>query len=436
MQRKSVRPYRPPASLPDLYPLRVGRTAPAGRVFAHELAPAEAVYVLKAYRVVLPWCRRMADPAAAFDTALPAALSGAVAGFPLPHDLRDALILLCRQLARKHPDPHRIALACLAVGDCAVARGARQTALLWSEAAAVSVPLNPRFAWLVGKLHRKWDNCRDAEYWLTRSFRAAVRIDDRYSQALALTSLANLHRTTGNYALAKDLLNRALKRARRHRLRTLEGLILHDLSSLSSATGRLNDAERFGALAFECYGQNHPNIPKLACDLAYGWLTQGFFERALGVYQSLLQHFDLPEERLRVLAAMVRCAGAIGKRDIFDHYWTEAWLIAHDPRSASSLASTLVDIGRGAMSIADWDRATAALTWAMNAAIDAGEADMLMAAESALECVKQHRRVDQHPRHRRENPQSERLAEDLRRQLSDFRRIESLANGEGAELAG
>lgn len=436
MQRESARPYRPPASLPDLYPLKVGRTAPAGGVFARELAPAEAVYVLKAYRVVLAWCRRIADPAAGFDAALPAALSGAVAAFPLPRDLRDALILLCRQLGRKRPDPHRIALACLAVGDCAVARAARQTALLWSEAAAASVPLNPRFAWLAGKLHRKWDNCRDAEYWLMRSFRAAVRVEDRYSQVLALTSLANLHRTTGNYALAKDLLNRALKRARRHRLSTLEGLILHDLSSLSSATGRLNDAERFGALAFECYERNHPNIPKLACDLAYGWLTQGFFERALGVYQSLLPHFDLPEERLRVLAAMVRCAGAIGVQDIFDHCWKDAWLIAHDPQSASVLASTLVDMGRGATSIAEWDRATAALTWAMSAAIESGEADMLVAAESALESVQQHRRVDQQPRHRRENPQSERLAEDLRRHLNDFCRTDARANAEGAELAG
>jgi tetratricopeptide (TPR) repeat protein len=413
MQRKSVRPSRAPASLPDLHPLKVARTAPAGRAFARELAPAEAVYVLKAYRVVLPWCRRMADPAAGFDTALPAALSSEVAAFPLPRDLRDALILLCRQLGRKHPDPHRIARACLAVADCAVARGARQTALLWSEAAAVSVPLNPRFAWLVGKLHRKWDNCRDAEYWLMRSFRAAVRIDDRYSQALALNSLGNLYLQTGNFALATDLLTRALKRARRNRLLPLEGEILHDLVVLAVVTGKYRDAERYGALAFERYRDNHPNLPKLACDLAYSWAEQGFFERAMSIYESLLPHYSTADDRLPSLAALVRCAGAIGAGEQFDRYWTDAWEAAQRLTNNAVLASALVDMGKGALSLSDWQRASDALGWAVETARESGEADVAVAAEAAIECIERHRRVDRTPRHRRENAEAERLAINL-----------------------
>jgi tetratricopeptide (TPR) repeat protein len=418
MQRKSAPSYRAPASLPDLYPLKVARTEPAGRAFARELAPAEAVYVLKAYRVALAWCRRMADPAAGFDVSLAAALGSEVAAFPLPRDLRNALVLLCRQLGRKHPDPHHIARACLAVADCAVARGARQTALLWSEAAAVSVPLNPRFAWLVGKLHRQWDNCRDAEYWLTRSFRVAVRIDDRYSQALALNSLGNLYQQTGNYKLAKDFLMRALKRARRHRLDELEAEILHDLSLLSTAMERFRDAEQFGALAFAKYGREHPHLPKLAHDLAQIWTSQGFFERALSIYTALLSRFTAPEDRLRVLAAIIRCAGATGNRELFERSWGEAWPIALDLISESVLATTLGDMGRGAGSIAEWTRATEALEWAIRSAETAGESDVLARAEAALDAIRNHERVDGAPRHVRENPTSERLAEDLRQRLS------------------
>lgn len=417
MQRESARPYRVPASLPDLYPLKVGRTAPAGRAFAHELAPAEAVYVLKAYRVVLAWCRRVADPAAGFDAELPAALSSAVAAFPLPRDLRDALVLLCRQLARKRPDPHRIALACLAVGDCGVARAARQTALLWSEAAAASVPLNPRFAWLAGRLHRRWENCREAEYWLMRSFRAAVRIEDRYSQALALNSLGNLYRKTGNYTRSNAFLVRALKRARRHRLTDLEGEILHDLSLLCAAMNRFRDAEKYAGLAFERYGQKHPSLPRLASDLALNWANQGFFDRALGIYQSLLPYFDAPDERLRIVSAMVRCAGAVGAREVFERTWADAWLLAQDPASGPVLASTLVDMGRGAVSLLEWSRAAEALQWAARSAEVSREADMLAAAEAGLDAVQRQSRMDVAPRHARENADSERLADRVKQRL-------------------
>lgn len=421
MQRESDRPSRAPASLPDLYPLRVLRAEPAGRVFQRELAPGEAMYVQKAYSIVLSWCRWIVNPAREFAAAPAAVLRTDLAAPPLPIELRNALTVLCSDLVRTRRDPHQIALACVEVSDCAVARGARNTALLWTEAAALSVPLNPRFAWLVGKLHRKWGNCRDAEHWLRQSFRVAVRIDDRDAQALALNSLGNLYQQTGNYKLSKEFLDRALQRARRHRLRSLEAEILHDLSLLSTAMDRLRDAERYGALAFEKYGEDHQHLPKLAHDLAQIWISQGFFDRALGVYAALLARFQEPEDRLRVLAALIRCAGATGEYELFDQYWDEAWLIAHGAIPESVLATTLADMGHGAASISEWTRATQALEWAMRTAEKARESDAFSRAEAALDAVRNHQRIDGAPRHVRENPTSERLAEDLKQRLQGVR---------------
>lgn len=420
MQRKPIRPPRAPASLPDLYPLEVPRTEPSPRTFFRELDNTEALFAGRAHALVWSWCRGKAEPAP-FDAAEARALLRELADASLPRDVDRALGRVARQLAKKRLDPMDLALACVEVGDCAVARGARQSALLWSETAAAVVPWNPRFAWLAGKLHRKWDNCRQAEYWLNRAERAAVRVNDRYTQTLALNSLGNLFRQTGNFIRAKDLLVRALKRARRSRLRNLEGEILHDLSLLSTFMGRFREAEAYGADAFNRYGPTHPNTAKLAHDLALMWADQGFFQRAMLVFTSLLPHFKSSDERMRVLAELVRCAGALGQREAFDRYWAEAWETAHVPQTEPVLASTLVAMGKGAASLAEWDRAADALRWAMTRAEQSGEGDMLAAADAALGGVRLHGNVDVAPRHVKENASSDRLAHILKAGLEEAR---------------
>ncbi|HET7231678.1 MAG TPA: tetratricopeptide repeat protein [Longimicrobium sp.] len=421
MQRKSSRSPRGPVFLQDLYPLLVPPSEPPGHTFILELGGAEAIYVTQAHRLVLAWCLREVEPDR-FDVADIRALLRELADTSLTRDVRHALVLLAREFLKKRIDPHRVALACLAVGDCAVARGARKSALLWSEAAACVVPLNPRFAWLAGKLYRKWEHYSEAEYWLERAARVAVRINERYTQALALNSLGNLYRQMGNYARSVELLNRALMRARRHRLDPLEGEILHDLALLSAAMDRFRDAEKYAVLSFARYGNQHPNLPKLACDVAFNWANQGFFDRAYRVYQSLLRQFEAPHERLRVLSAMVRCAGAIRDQDTFDQLWSAAWKLAQEPLGEPVLAAALVDMGKGAVSISAWERATTALEWAVRAAEASGEADMLALADAALSAAHQHLRIDVNLRDVRENSASDRFADSLTQVLDHPRR--------------
>lgn len=405
-----------PASLPDLYPLRIISTEPAGRVFFRELPATQAVYVFKSFRVAFAWCRRH-EAAPACGSVQMFAWKREFTAFALEKPLWYPLIALSEQLSRKHVDPRKVANACLAVGDWAIGQGARRTALLFGEVAASAASANPRYAWIVGRLGRKWDRCREAEYWFLRAIRAAVRIDDRYAQALGLNSLGNLYRHTGNFVLSKSFLERALKRAQRFGLMELEGEILHDLTLLSTFMGAFRDAERYGMLASERYGPQHANLPKLAHDLALIWADQGFFDRATGVYRSLLPHFSAPDERLRVLGALVRCAGSSGRRELFDLYWDEAWQIAHDPVAEPVLASVLVDMGKGAAGVADWKRATEALNWALHRAGASREADMLAAAEAALQAVGTHERLDITPRDPRENSKSDLFADSLRQKL-------------------
>jgi hypothetical protein len=108
----------------------------------------------------------------------------------------------------------------------------------------------------------------------------------------------------------------------------------------------------------------HPNLPNLSHDIALIWTEQGFFDRALAVYQALIPHFDQPEERLRVLAAAIRCAGATSNKTVLFRYWPEAWMIAERDEAVSARAATLLDMGRGAAGLELWEQAADALTWA------------------------------------------------------------------------
>jgi tetratricopeptide (TPR) repeat protein len=386
MIRSPARSVHARASLPDVYPLEIAPTEPAGRVFFRELRAIEAVYVLKAFRVTMAWCRQAVEPVHGGLQRF--AWRREFTAFPLDQDLWYPLIVLSEQLAREQVNARTVANACLALGDWAIGRGARHTALLFGEAAAAAAPDNPRYAYVVGRLFRRWEMYGEAEHWLTRAGHVGVRTNDKYVQTLALNSLANLRRKTGDYPTSRAFLLRARQMARRYRFRELEGEILHDLSLLSTFMRRFAEADRYGILALERYRPKHPNLTKLRHDLALIWAEQGSFERAIAVFASLLPTFTTPEERLRSLAALVHCTAGAGERSQFERYWAEAWTIANNPAVETVLASTLLDMARGAAALREWPRAEAAASWALRRAEDAGEEDALASAKAVLETIR------------------------------------------------
>lgn len=88
-------------------------------------------------------------------------------------------------------------------------------------------------------------------------------------------------------------------------------IVLSDASS--SARVDHPAAEVVASQALQKYGLCHPDLPKLAHDVAHLWCEPGYFERALTVFRSLLPHFTCPGERFRGLVSAARAAG--GARD-------------------------------------------------------------------------------------------------------------------------
>ena len=64
--------------------------------------------------------------------------------------------------------------------------------------------------------------------------------------------------------------------------------------------GREREAQELARAAYEAYGPQSHWLPRLAQDVAYWWITQGYFARALPVLRSLLPHLPKPSDRLIV----------------------------------------------------------------------------------------------------------------------------------------
>jgi len=425
------------ASIETLYPLRIPSGTPPGFLFDREVEADESVYLLKVFRLLLAWCRDAEALHRYHGRSRLYTWRSAVEGYALTADLWYPLVTVAEQLQEPaSADVHLLSLACLSIADWAISRQATETALLFGETAAAVSAANPRFAWVAGKLFRRHGQPRQAEYWLYRTVHVAAAIKDRRAHALGLNSLGNLYRQRGSFALARSHLIRSLNLAKRYRLTDLEGEVLHDLSLLFTFMGDFRGAEKHAALAFESYGAAHPNLPKLAHDIALIWADQGYFGRALAVYQALLPQFHATDERLRVLAATIRCAGAAGESTTVERHWEETWMLAGNPDAAAVRASTLLDLGRGAAGIGLWGRATEALRWAYRAAAERGEHDCSAAAEACLDLVSRQQALDLRPRRSGERNEGERLADRLVSRLVQLHDRSTGFPGEGQALPG
>lgn len=316
---------------------------------------------------------------------------------PLDPDLSGPLAVLSALLADGRAEPGEAVWACLCVADWALLRGARETGGLFAETAALAAPEKPGLAFMVGRMARSRGDAFAAERWLKRAAAVAWRVGEWEVYARSVNSLGNLRTEQGRLADAKVLLTRALRATRRHNLQPLQGEILHDLAVVAIASGHGKDADRLVSDAFQGYRHGHPRLSALAYDVAYHWMSEGYFTRASFVFQALLSHFEDPPRRLQVIAALARAEGATGQMDRFQTHWIEASQLSHLPECQRVLAAVLLDLGRGASSLGEWEHAEEALHAALSTAAMRGEADVLGQARTALERVRLKRKADTTP---------------------------------------
>jgi hypothetical protein len=301
-------------------------------------------------------------------------------------ELRDPLAVVVGELARlEHGEPQAIAQACLCVTNWAVERCYWATAIAFAEAAGLSWPEQPQYAWTAGRLMRARGLVREATAWLKRAERVAVQKRDRDVQARALSSLGNLHGlVVGDLRKGVKAHEDALRIARRHGLRNREGEAMHDLFVATWHMGRSREAEEYAAGAVEIYkSSSHPRLPALAHDIASSWTAEGYYGPALHVLKAAAAHFDEPSERVQVLASLAFAAAGCGNVVSFSAVIDE---IRSFPGVEQSGAA-LIDVARGAAMLADWTLAEQLTTKVMERARLPTERELRDLAQGVLDDV-------------------------------------------------
>jgi tetratricopeptide (TPR) repeat protein len=386
-----------------------------------EVPGETGVLLWQAYRNVMFWAT--AEPAERGTLFAPDAaqrrLSELLAA-DLPSTIVDALVAVGRMLgAPEATSGESIADACRTVSSWADEQGYDATALAFTQAAALASPRDATLALAVGKLARQRNELPRAETWYRHAIMVARQIGDWQSYGIAYLSLGNMARERGNFPLAYRMHIKALRSGKRKGLSPIVGRASHDLFVIATETGKAEQAEHYARQAFRAYGTEDELLPKLAHDIAYYWMDQGYFARALPVFEVLQPLFPEMMNQLRVMSHIIRAAGGAGERERFRKTWNEAMKLTREPEVIPLLANALLEMSRGAASMGEWDRAEQVAERAVAVATERNEPAVIMRAESVLDSVRRGRTVEkaQAGRTGRTSDQADALADEMVRSL-------------------
>jgi hypothetical protein len=121
-----------------------------------------------------------------------------------------------------------------------------------------------------------------------------------------------------------------------------------------------------------------------------------------------------------VLANVARGAAALGDRTRFEDAWSQVWEGVDEGEAPEGAAEALVELARGAASLADWERAEKAAARALEVATGRGEAKARLSAETVLESARGRTATEASPVPGREAAadEADALAAELVRSLS------------------
>ncbi len=360
----------------------------AGAEVLAELGPEHAVLLFRILRMAHAWA---ADAGASgwYDADALRALEEEVLTSEMDEQLRSAVGVLVGELVDPAAaDAARLSLCCLQICEWAKERGAEKTSLAFSRAAALIWPTNGRLAYLAALRYRSAVRAKEADIWFRRAARVALWHSDWDTYARALTSLGTTAYRQGDFPLSRDYLDRALRVADRHGLRTLAGEICHDRFTVAYISEEKHGAEDFARAALERYLPSHERLRALEYDLAYYWLTRGYAAKALDALRTLLPHFPLPEQQLQVVSASTRAAGALGDNAAFQEFWEAAWTLMSAASARAILPAAVLDLGYGAGHVQQWEHAETAFqrAWEISRATEKPEDERL--ASAALAAVR------------------------------------------------
>jgi tetratricopeptide (TPR) repeat protein len=389
-QRKTQRRWRVPPAL------KRGDEIFEGLGVLDEMTGEKGLVLWQSLRDALLWAEAQDDERAAlFSADAERARMAVILSVQPAPELEEPLGVLARMLSEPTQiSEEMVALACRRVSQWADDEGLLVTALAFAQAAATVTPGDPTMAFAVAKLARRRSEHARAETWYRRTIALARQIGDWATYSEAFLGLGRMASKRGNLPAARRFLVRSMRAAQRNSLHELEGMALHALFGVAVEGGREQEAQDLARAAYTAYGPHSHWLLRLAQDVAYWWITQGYFSRALPVLRSLLPHLPKPSDRLMIFANIARAAGGAGDREAFREGWVECFDLLNDAAAGENAAHGLLDLAYGAASLSLWDKAEMAAREALEIGQKNGEAKTRLTAESVIESVRHHRGLE------------------------------------------
>jgi tetratricopeptide (TPR) repeat protein len=360
-----------------------------------EVGSEAGVLLWQSYRNVMFWAT--AEPGERGELFSPAAgpkRLADVSAARLPHELTGPLTTIGTLLSAPEDTPlDPVAEACTAIATWADEERHAATALAFTQAAALAQPRNAVLALRVGQVARTRNEIARAETWFRHAIMISRQVGDWDTYARAYLALGNMAIKRGAFPVAHRMHIKALRASRRKGLPALQGRAAHDLFVVACETSRHAQAEDYARVAFRAYGPEDPGMYKLAHDVAYLWMEQGHFARALPVFEAVRPHFVSPLDRIMLVTNIARASGGVGDREGFRKAWVEANRLAKDPEARPLLPGSMLDLARGAASLGEWDRAEQAAEQALASAKEQRQAKVMFSAETLLDAIRNGRKV-------------------------------------------
>lgn len=290
------------------------------------------------------------------------------------------------------PTSATLGAACREISQWAASRGHLRTALAFALNEALLSERDPEAAFWVGTLGFRAGEHSTADVWFRRTAGLARWRADWDAYGRAYHGLGNLSRVRGNLPAARLYHLRALRAARRAGLRLAVAGACHDLFADAVLAGGSDNPEQWARRAFEAYGTDRRMVA-VAHDLAYWWMENGYFARALPVFRAVLPHIERPVERLVVLSNVARAAAGAGDAALYQVCADRVRGSIDDASVRASLAAALLEVARGAATLRDWEAAAALVERVQELARDRHEGRVMLAAEALAESIERERHV-------------------------------------------
>lgn len=309
-----------------------------------------------------------------------------------PDRLRDALLALTSVLSGSSTtDSEPISKACEAVASWAEEHGNPATRLAFTQAAALTDPVDARLAFETGKQARDLAEYARAETWFRKAIQTARRNKDWENYLWAYSGLSVLYMRLGNYPASRTVMGRVLKTARHYRIRRMEGMAFHQFFILDAQSGAAREAYGHARSALQAYGSDRPRVTILAHDVARFWIEQGHFVRALSVFETTLPKISNPEEQAIAAANVARAAAATGNREKYEQAKSQAVTIIGQDLGRARSSEVYATLAFAAAYAAEWTLAEETADLALQCAIQLRSVDAWRFAEAAMRFARDRR---------------------------------------------